>query len=704
MSAGQTFLSFNLPDEVFAELVDSLPDPWEGNTFGHMIFLSKYSRKKPDGTKETWGEVVRRCVEGAYSIQRDWTTSQRIPWSDTKALRSATEMFERMYTFKFTPPGRGLWMMGTEFVHEHMGSAALQNCAFVSTEGDEENFIRAAEFLMEASMLGVGVGFDTLAAGYCDISIGEVREGWTYVVQDSREGWADSVVMLLQHYLSGEDAPEAFDYSIIRPKGSPIKGFGGTAAGPDPLIELHGTIHRIFRDRNGETLTHRDVVDVMNVIGKCVVAGNVRRSAEIALGPDDKEYLHLKDYDPKTGEAFHPVAEGRVAHGWASNNSVFASAGETNYQAIQDLNLRTEGVGLFWLETSQTYGRLGDDPNNRDYRAQGTNPCSEQTLESFEMCNLVETYPSNHESKDDYLRTLKFAYLYAKSVTLLPTHWPETNAIMLRNRRIGTSVTGAFQFAEEHGLPVLREWLREGYDELQRWDTIYSEWLCIRPSIKTTSVKPSGTVSKVVKSKFKGHWYSGITPGAHAPVARSWAQHVILDSEDPVLHALQDAGYYSEPRLIACPTPGGELEWIDDPSGSMVVRIPIQGPPVRTQDEVTMWEKTSFVALLQRDWADNQVSVTIDFDPITEGPQIANLLHAFEGQLKSISFLKRQVDGEASVYPQLPMDRSFGEAELSIYRDSLVEPDFTPVYEGVDARDADGERFCDTDSCELPVG
>ena len=125
----------------------------------------------------------------------------------------------------------------------------------------------------------------------------------------------------------------------------------------------------------------------------------------------------------------------------------------------------------------------------------GGNPCLEQSLESYELCCLVETFPARHATKEEYLRTLKFAYLYAKTVTLRMTHWPETNRVMLRNRRIGCSVSGVADFLGQHSLEELRQWLDEGYQTVQHWDEVYSNWFCIPRSIKTTSVKPSGTVS-----------------------------------------------------------------------------------------------------------------------------------------------------------------------------------------------------------------
>ena len=84
-----------------------------GNSVGEITFLRTYSRKKPDGTKETWVDVCERVINGMYSLQKDHCRKNRLPWNGVKAQASAKEAFDRLFNFKWTPPGRGLWMMGT---------------------------------------------------------------------------------------------------------------------------------------------------------------------------------------------------------------------------------------------------------------------------------------------------------------------------------------------------------------------------------------------------------------------------------------------------------------------------------------------------------------------------------------------------------------------------------------------------------------
>ncbi len=111
---------------------------------------------------------------------------------DAKAQASAKEAFDRLFNLKWTPPGRGLWVMGTPLVNLHKNSAALQNCAFVSTaEMSKNNPAKPFAFLMEASMLGVGVGFDDKGADK-DFTIYEPTKSCAIeVIPDTREGCTD---------------------------------------------------------------------------------------------------------------------------------------------------------------------------------------------------------------------------------------------------------------------------------------------------------------------------------------------------------------------------------------------------------------------------------------------------------------------------------------------------------------------------------
>ena len=644
-----------------------------GNSVGEITFLRTYSRLKEDGTKETWADVCERVINGMYSLQKDHAKSQRLPWNDSKAQASAKEAYERLFELKWTPPGRGLWVMGTPLVNQYRNSAALQNCAFVSTlEMTKLNPAKPFAFLMEASMLGVGVGFDDKGADKeFTIYVPTSAEPEVTQIADTREGWVDSVSSLINAYLKPEQPMPRFDYSLIRPAGSPIKIFGGTAAGSDPLKKLHDYIHKLFEGRGGEKLTRRDIADIGNLIGVCVVSGNVRRSAELLIGRiDDEDFLNLKNasvypernsYDPKN-----------PGWAWMSNNSVEATVGSDYSKIIDGIVLNGE-PGIVWLDVSKKYGRLSDPANNKDHRIAGYNPCAEQSLESFECCTLVETYLNRHESKEDFLRTLKFAYLYAKTVTLLPTHWEETNAIMQRNRRIGTSVSGIANFADNKGLPVLRDWLNEGYKVIKAYDETYSEWLGIRQSIKMTTVKPSGTVSILAGASPGVHWASG---------GKFFNRAIRFGNTDPMLVLFKMANYRVEPAS-------------ESPTTTSVVFFPIATDAKRAEKEVSIYEKMDLAATAQFYWSDNSVSVTVTFDPETEGKHVETALNMFDGRLKTVSFLPM---GNA-VYPQMPYTQ-ITEAEYEEARMKLMPIDLTGIYDGY-AFDAIGEAYCTTDACEI---
>jgi len=669
--------SFKLNEEFVAEYKQK-ESPFgykdaAGNSVGEITFLRTYSRKKEDGTKETWAEVCERVTNGTYSIQKDHAKQNRLPWSDAKAAASAKEFFDSLFNLKWSPPGRGLWVMGTNIVNVQKNSAALQNCAFVSTlEMTKANPGKPFAFLMEASMLGVGVGFDDKGADK-NFEIYTPGAAQTYVIPDTREGWQESTVALINSYLKADQASIEFDYSEIRPYGATIATFGGTASGPDPLVALHDKIREIFSGRAGQLLTTVDIADIGNLIGRCVVSGNVRRSAELLIGRiDDDNFLNLKNVE-KFPERNSYDAEA-PGWGWMSNNSVMVNVG-TDFSKIIDGIVRNGEPGVIWEDISKAYGRLIDPVNNKDHRIMGYNPCAEQSLESYEMCTLVETYLNRHESKEDYLRTLKFAYLYAKTVTLLPTHWEETNAIMQRNRRIGTSMSGIANFADRKGLPELRTWMNEGYAVVKKYDVTYSEWLGIRESIKTTTVKPSGTVSIL----------AGESPGVHwTPGGEYFMRAIRFGNNDSMLPLFKMANYRIEPAS-------------ESPETTSVVFFPIKSGAMRAERDVSIFEKMNLAVIAQRYWSDNSVSVTISFDPETEADKIATVLHMHDGQLKTVSFLP---SGNFT-YPQMPYTQITKE-EYEEAAGQLFPISFDGVYQGLGV-DAIGEAYCTTDACEIKL-
>lgn len=639
--------------------------PFGFNGLGELTYRRTYSRPMENGVNEEWFQTVERVVNGQFTMQKEHIVKHGLGWNEKKAQRSAEETYHRMFHMKFLPPGRGLWAMGSELTRSRRLFAALNNCGFITTKNIDKDPAMPFKFLMDMSMLGVGIGFDVLGANKLLVRAPITHKPRVYVIEDSREGWVGAIEALIEEFLKSDMGLVYYDFSKIREYGLPIKGFGGVASGPKPLQDLIINITRVFSNRVGALITMQDITDIMNMIGVCVVAGNVRRTAEIVFGPyNNEEYLNLKNYE---------VNPDRAAFGWTSNNSIFADVGMDYTNVCEHVKLNGE-PGFAWLQNMQQYGRLSPrDQDYRDHKVAGGNPCLEQSLESAELCCLVETFPNNHDSIEDYCRTLKFAYLYAKTVTLGETHWPETNRVLLRNRRIGCSMSGIAQFLSRRCLEDLRVWCDIGYNALERYDKIYSDWLCIPKSIKMTSIKPSGTVSLL----------AGATPGMHYPESRFYIRRMRMSAHSELFKSVVKKGYHCEASE-------------HDPR-TMVVSIPIDiGHGVRTINEVSMWEQMSLAAFLQEHWADNQVSCTVTFKP-DEKDQIKHALNYFQYKLKGISFLPKL---EKGAYKQMPYeeitDTTYKILSLQIGGGKLSNR----VLEVTDRME---DKFCDGESCDVPV-
>lgn len=654
---------------------------------GGFASHNTYARDLPDGTTEEWWQTCRRVIEGCFNIQKIHCRQQGLPWDEAKAQLSAQEMYRRMFCFKWSPPGRGLWMMGTDVVYER-GAAALLNCGFHSTDRIGEDFSAPYTFLMDLSMLGVGIGLDTRGAGKARIHTPKLGE--TFVVEDTREGWVALLAVVLDSFVGKGSFPSVIDYTKVRGRGVPLKTFGGIASGPRPLQDLIQNITKLLLPREvaatfdvkedltwgtidkatttfegvGEPyrITSTQIVDIANYVGKAVVAGGIRRTAEVMFGePTDLDFINLK----QDQEALNDRR-------WASNNSIFAPVG-MDYAPIVDSLLKNGEPGICWMDNVRRFSRMKGISDDKDRRVMGLNPCMEQPLESAECCNLVETYPAHHDSYEDFQRTLKMAYLYAKTVTLVPTHIPRSNAIMTRNRRIGCSMSGIVQAMQKLGRRQFLTWCDQGYNYIQQLDRIYSDWLGIPLSIKTTTVKPSGTVSLL----------AGATPGIHYPHSAHYIRHVRVQNTSPLIQVCKDAGYVVEPDSYA-----------DDTS---VVAFPVKEEHfVKGKDQVTMWEQFHNAADMQRNWSDNAVSVTVTFNK-NEAKDIKACLEAYEDRLKGISLLPL-ADGDHG-YKQAP----YVAIDEATYTAMMAR--VTPLAFATSVHDRETEdKFCTGDNCTLKLG
>jgi len=703
--------TFKLSENFLNEYRGQQPN-WGYDDLSYFTYKRTYARIKDDGTQEEFVDTLERVVNGCYKAQEKHCKSQGLTWNGHKAQRSAQEMFRRMWNFKFLPPGRGLWMMGTDHVNR-IGSAALNNCGFISTEDINVELGSPFAWAMDMLMLGVGIGFDTKGAGNVKLHKPNGNET-IFTVPDSREGWITSVRDLINSYHKGNHVLR-FDYSKIRPAGLPIQGFGGSSSGPAPLKDCHDSIRNILEKLDGKEITSVAIVDIFNFIGKCVVAGNVRRSAEIAIGElEDTDYVNMKSYDLHKDEL--------LDRRWASNNSVFVDR-FSDFSKVANGFVHNGEPGLIFLDNARHYGRVKDgwlpETDRRYDHVMGFNPCGEQQLESYELCCLVETFPANHEDVEDYMRTLKFAYLYAKSVTLIPTHDERTNSVMLRNRRIGCSMSGIQQAINKYGRQVfMNKFCDEGYQVVKSWDISYSRWLGVPESNRITTVKPSGTVSILA-----GAW-----PGVHFTHSEAYWRTVRVAASSPYVEKLLNANFrieysvtdweklqlalkviYPEQKwnkkevqaLCSKPLQNISTEGMHNETvrerfgklgGSIVVYFPVVEESFnKGKADVTIWEQLATVREMQYFWSDNAVSCTVTVKP-EEGDDILPAIETVAPFVKTLSFLPL----DNTTYDQMPYQAA-SVTDILAYKESLGKLDLS----GQKEKQIAGSKFCDGDVCEI---
>lgn len=610
-------MSTEIISEKFANKYASKQPNWGFNGLGYIVYKRTYARLKEDGKTEEWHETIRRCINGAQKIGANYTQEE------------AEQLFDLIFNLKCNYAGRMLWQLGTPTV-ERFGANSLLNCWNVSM-----NSIRSFLFLFENLMLGGGVGFSIRREDIHELPrikkdvniIHKNTKDADFIVPDSREGWIRLLERVLEaFFIKGK----SFNYStiLIRGAGERIGGFGGIASGPQILIDGIDKINKIFQQREGKKLRSIDVLDICNIIGGIVVSGNVRRSAQIAIGdPDDYLFLRAKNW-----------SLGNIPNWRAmSNNTIYADdfshisneIWSNGYVLDSETGLaKGEPYGFFNLPLSQKFGRLKDGPMKDsnlyptdEDNVVGTNPCGEISLASYECCNLSELYLNNIVSKEELILCAKLLYKTQKAIAALPFIHEETNKIVHKNMRLGLGVTGICQSLDKI------EWLDVCYKELRKFDKEWSKERGWNRSIKLTTIKPSGTLSLL----------GGSTPGVHPAYSKYYIRRVRMASNDSLVSYCRDLGYH--------------VEYVVNFDGSenhdtVVVEFPCETPDgALFADEVGVIKQLEMVKKLQEVWSDNAVSVTAYYSEEELSDLKKWLSENYENGIKSVSFLLRQKHG-----------------------------------------------------------
>lgn len=580
---------------------------------GQTIFDRTYSR---DG--ESWPEAVRRVVRGNTELV------------DPKYLE-VNESEELEYLFNkmgALPAGRHLWASGSE------SGLGLFNCWRAGWGPEVSDHFT---FLFDQLMLGGGVGANYSSTYLQDFApVGNVKihfEGdcdTVYVVPDSREGWVGALKFLFDMAASSV-TDILFDTSLVRPEGSPIRGFGGIASGPGPLKTMLSLVADILNETD-TVLTPIAAMEIDHAIASCVIAGNVRRSARMSI-------IHWKD--PFLFQ-FLALKQDTDRH-WSTNISVEVDTefwdkvqakddDATGVLRVIVNKMLANGEPGFYNSSLASEGERGD--------VRSTNPCGEIALEDGEPCVLGHVNLA-HWGTDVWgaREAARLMTRFLIRATFAEVTSDVTRAVLERNRRIGVGLFGVQEWAAEHGVRwadipssrKLRMFLKNMVSEVETEAQYYSRLLGVVVPVKTRTIAPTGTIAKL----------PGVSEGIHPIYAKHFIQRVRYASSDvniPDGYAKEDCLYSANTTVVSIPTRNPILDKYESQLIQSVDEI-----PVRHQLRVQAW--------FQRYWADNAVSFTANINEDVEKRELYAALFDHGPYLKGST-----VFPDAS-RPQAPYER-----------------------------------------------
>ncbi|MBI5621419.1 ribonucleoside-triphosphate reductase [Candidatus Falkowbacteria bacterium] len=627
------------------------------NSLAEFVYYRSYARWIPEeGRRETWIETVDRYLDFMHENLNSKLTEAEYAEIRAAILKQEAMPSMRLFQFAGKPARRS--------------NVCAYNCSFIAPR-------KLSDFaeIMYISMCGTGAGWSVESQNIQALPQIKPQMGKklaTYVIPDSREGWADALTLGLKTWFAGKDIN--FDFSLIRPAGSRLKTMGGKSSGPEPLRSLlEFTRARVLR-RQGRRLTNMDAHDIICKIGECVVAGGVRRSAMISLSDLDDEAVR----DCKQGQFYLSESQRMLAN----NSAVYADQPTSTQFMDEWIALMKSGSGergIFnrgGLLKTLPKRRL-DQYKHKAYPAWGTNPCGEIILESKEFCNLSEVVARADDTEATLLKKVRIATIlgtYQASLTYFPYLSAEWKQNCEREALLGVSITGQWDSAAVRRPKVLQKLRAEAI----RVNKQYAKRFGVNVSTCITCVKPSGTVSQTVDCA------SGMHP-RHSPY---YIRRVRISATDTLFKMLRDQGvpYYPEVgQTLAKAT-------------TFVLEFPMKAPDgAICRDDLTALQQLEHWKIVKEHYTEHNPSVTISVGE-NEWIAVANWVYEHWDLVGGLSFLPRL----NHVYQLAPYEAINRERYEELLK-KVEHLDFSKIvtYESEDATELKRELACVGGSCEL---
>jgi ribonucleoside-diphosphate reductase alpha chain len=656
---------FEVPERVRKLAADS--QKYFRNALGEFVYYRTYARWiEGENRRETWIETVDRYI----GFMKE-NLGNKLKDSEYKEVREAILHQQAM------PSMRLLQFAGTPARRDNI---CAYNCSFIAPE----SFQDLGE-IIHISMNGTGCGWaveSTNVEKFPQIQMQTGEKLPVHVVPDSKEGWADSLVLGMKAWSSGKDM--SFDYSQLRPEGARLKVMGGKSSGPAPLMRLHSFTRQIMLARQGKRLRPIDLHDIICMIGDCVVAGGVRRSAMISLSDLGDEQIR----DAKKGAFYmtHP-------HRMLANNSAVYLNKPTNEEFLKEwmalVESRSGERGIFnrgSLAKTLPERRIKALKEQKGYFDMtgehivgpiGTNPCGEIILQSKQFCNLSEIVARAEDTEVSLLKKMRIAAIlgtYQSSLTNFQYLSKEWKDHCERERLLGVSITGQWDCPAVRK-PAVMQKLKE---EAIKINKEYAKRLGIGESTAITCVKPSGTLSQTVDC----------SSGMHPRHSKFYIRRIRISATDSLFKMLRDQGVPYFPEVGQSP----------ENATTYVLEFPVKAPSGSIfRDDQTAIEQLEYWKMVKENYTEHNPSVTISVGN-DEWIAVANWVYENWDICGGLSFLPR----EDAVYKLAPYE-TIDEKTYKELAKRLEHVDYSKIitYEKQNETDLKKELACASGVCEI---